>query len=146
MSRSGYSDDCESWDLIRWRGAVKSAIRGFRGQAFLQELRKALDELPEHRLIDQSLVAGDGVCALGAVAKRRALDVSEVDPEDRERVASTLGIPMALAAEIMWLNDDEWYGRRETPEARWKRMRDWVEGQLDPDNRGGADHRNADGG
>ena len=22
MSRSGYSDDCDQWDLIRWRGAV----------------------------------------------------------------------------------------------------------------------------
>lgn len=33
MSRSGYSEDLDMWDLIRWRGAVKSALRGKRGQA-----------------------------------------------------------------------------------------------------------------
>ena len=38
MSRSGYSDDLDNWDLIRWRGQVSSAIRGKRGQGFLREL------------------------------------------------------------------------------------------------------------
>jgi len=47
MSRSGYSDDCDDqWSLICWRGAVKSAIRGKRGQAFLKEMLAALDALP----------------------------------------------------------------------------------------------------
>lgn len=32
MSRCGYSDDYDQWALIRWRGAVESAIRGKRGQ------------------------------------------------------------------------------------------------------------------
>ncbi|KGC50992.1 hypothetical protein DO66_5867 [Burkholderia pseudomallei] len=36
MSRSGYSDDCGGWSLIRWRGAVNSAIKGARGQKFLR--------------------------------------------------------------------------------------------------------------
>jgi hypothetical protein len=40
MSRSGYSDDLENWSLIRWRGAVASAIRGRRGQAFLRERQR----------------------------------------------------------------------------------------------------------
>ncbi len=26
MSRYGHSEDCEGWDLIRWRGAVNQAI------------------------------------------------------------------------------------------------------------------------
>lgn len=43
MSRSGYNDDCDGWALIRWRGAVNSAINGKRGQAFLRELVAALD-------------------------------------------------------------------------------------------------------
>ena len=34
MSRSGYTDECDGWELVRWRGAVNSAIRGKRGQAF----------------------------------------------------------------------------------------------------------------
>jgi len=43
MSRSGYVDngDIEQWDLIRWRGAVASAIRGKRGE----ELRAKIAEL-----------------------------------------------------------------------------------------------------
>lgn len=34
MSRSGYSDDCESqWSWIKWRGQVASTINGKKGQA-----------------------------------------------------------------------------------------------------------------
>ncbi len=36
MSRSGYQDDCEGLNL--YRGTVRRAIRGKRGQAFLREL------------------------------------------------------------------------------------------------------------
>lgn len=59
MSRSGYSDDYDgdNWDLIRWRGAVTSAIRGKRGQAFLREALAALDAMPEKQLIAGDLVA-----------------------------------------------------------------------------------------
>ena len=57
MSRSGYVDDmCDEWALIRYRGAVKSAIRGKRGQAFLREMLAALDAMPEKRLISGALV------------------------------------------------------------------------------------------
>ena len=35
MSRSGYSDGLDEWAMIRWRGAVKSAIRGARGRAII---------------------------------------------------------------------------------------------------------------
>lgn len=57
MSRSGYTEDCDGWDLIRWRGAVASAIRGKRGQAFLREALAALDAMPEKQLISHDLVA-----------------------------------------------------------------------------------------
>jgi hypothetical protein len=44
MSRSGYDESCDdNWGLICWRGAVASALRGRRGQAFLRELVDALD-------------------------------------------------------------------------------------------------------
>ena len=36
MSRSGYTDECEYLDL--YRGKVERAIKGKRGQKFLQEL------------------------------------------------------------------------------------------------------------
>jgi hypothetical protein len=127
MSRSGYSDDCGGWDLIRWRGAVTSAMRGERGQAFLREMADALDAMPEKRLIPSALVCADGVCAMGAVAAARQLSTEKVDEYDRDAIAALLGIAPALAAEIASENDNDFGWRRdETPEQRWERMRNWV--------------------
>ncbi len=56
MSRSGYSEDGDQWQMIKWRGAVASAFRGRRGQAFLREMRDALDALPVKRLLRDELV------------------------------------------------------------------------------------------
>jgi hypothetical protein len=161
MSRSGYTDDCDdNWALIRWRGAVASAIRGSRGQAMLREVAEALDALPEKRLAAESLVTADGeYCTLGALGRARGIDMIPIDPEDRQAVAHTFGVAEALAAEIMYLNDeyiDDWkwikveicgpvrpgypdYGRRRrsvrvknerAAEQRWQYMRDWVAKQI----------------
>jgi hypothetical protein len=129
MSRSGYTDDCDQniyW--INWRGAVKSAIRGKRGQAFLQEMLQAMAALPERKLIDTDLERDGAVCAIGAVGRARGVDMSKLDPEDRETVAATFGISPALAAEIVYMNDEVRY--KETPEERFDRMRRWVESEL----------------
>lgn len=128
MSRSGYSCDYDEWALIRWRGAVASAIRGRRGQEFLKEMLTALDELPEKKLIAHELEAQGSVCAIGAVGKRRGVDMSKLDPEDRETVAHTFGIAPAMAAEIVWMNDEVWH--QETPEHRYERIRKWVKDQI----------------
>ncbi|WP_076903015.1 hypothetical protein [Burkholderia pseudomallei] len=130
MSRSGYSDDCGGWSLIRWRGAVNSAIKGARGQKFLRELAAALDAMPEKRLIANELRSADGeFCTLGVLGDVRGIEMSRLDPDDRDSVAEAFGIAPALAAEIVFENDDAcWYG--EKPEARWKRMRQWVESNL----------------
>ena len=127
MSRSGYVDDMEDqWALIRWRGAVKSAIRGNRGQSFLKEMADALDALPKKALCANDIVTPDGaVCALGAVAVRRGLPVDDLDPEDSEAVAEAFGISDALAREIVFLNDEAVWSR-ETEEQRFQRMRAWV--------------------
>lgn len=130
MSRSGYSDYDDysgnpEWARIRWRGAVHSALCGKRGQAFLRELKDALDQLEAKRLIADDLVRDGEVCALGAVARARGVDLSGVDPEDYETVAGTLGVAPAMAQEIMWLND-ELYDRK-TPEERYRLMKKWVE-------------------
>jgi len=131
MSRSGYSDDCDGWSLIRWRGAVASAIRGYRGQAFLRELVKALDALPEKKLIAGDLKAPDGqVCALGSVAAVRGVDVSDLDVYDREAVAKRLGIAPALAAEIMFENDGDFFYGKMDPEERFRRVREWAVAQI----------------
>lgn len=107
MSRSGYSDDCDGWALIRWRGAVNSAIKGKRGQAFLREVLATLDAMPEKRLVADSFhdqVEGQ-FCTLGAVGAARGLDMAPLEDADREYVAKAFGITQALAAEIMYEND-----------------------------------------
>ena len=146
MSRSGYSDDYdyEQWQGIMWRGAVASAFRGKRGQAFLREMLAALDALPEKRLISRELVAGsdpnfigpvraDEVCALGAVGKARGLDMTGIDPEDHDTVAGKFDVAHAMACEIMFENDEAGgYWKEETPEDRFSRMRRWIAGQIRP--------------
>lgn len=131
MSRSGYSDDCDfdHWAHICWRGAVASAIRGKKGQAFLRELRDALDEMPEKRLIAEELVQEGEACALGVVALRRGIDVTEIDAYDHYSIHVPFGISNALAREIIWENDESW-PRPKTPEERWRKVRWWVESQI----------------
>lgn len=131
MGRAGYTDDCDDqWALIRWRGAVKSAIRGKRGQAFLKETLAALDALPEKRLITDTIEDEGSYCTLGAVARARGSDLNG-DLYDAEAMAGMLGVPHALAAEIVYEND-EWF-QYETPEQRFERMRKWVAAQIKDD-------------
>lgn len=152
MSRSGYSDDCEDqWSWICWRGAVKSAIRGKRGQAFLLEALAALDALPDPKLIKNDLIKLPRplpsweqnrnpmwfweentelgmVCTLGAVGLLRQINMADVDPEDDESVCALFGIPNALAREIMFMNDEAWW--RATPEERFVKMREWIVSEI----------------
>ena len=159
MSRAGYCDDID--DPLaegRWRAAVRSAMRGKRGQAFLREALAALDAMPDKRLVrehlvfdgfqprwrdgDEVIVGGDvltdrtgaimpmgSVCLLGAVGQSRGMDMSKLDPDDMETVAPTFGIADAMAREIVYWNDEGGlYG--ETPEHRWQRMREWVASSI----------------
>ena len=128
MNRSGYSDDGDNWQLIKWRGQVASSIRGKRGQAFLRELVEALDAMPEKRLIADDLQSGDNVCAIGSVGVRRGIDMSKFDPDDYDGIAASFGITHQLVREIEWMNDDGLW--RATPERRWQFMRDWAVSQL----------------
>lgn len=115
--------------MIRWRGAVASAIRGKRGQAFLKEMLAAMDALPEKRLIARELEKEGEVCALGSVGRLRRLDMSEIDPDDREAVAGNFGVPYSLACEVMYENDEGSWSY-ETPEQRFVRVRKWVEQRV----------------
>lgn len=135
MSRAQYDDCLDSWDLIRWRGAVAQATRGARGQAFLREMLAALDAMPEKRLIRNELVRADGaVCALGAVACARGLDASKIEPEEPEQVAGAFGIAPALAREIAYENDETHVMRGDAlydeGERLWRHMRAWVQKQI----------------
>ncbi len=140
MSRSGYVDDIDNWQQIKWRGQVASAIRGKRGQKLLTDLLAALDAMPEKSLIAHELETKDGeVCALGALAKVRGIDMQKLDPEEPEEVATAFGIAPQLAREIVYMNDEYFDGAWNdstkryddiTPEERWKRMRAWVAAQI----------------
>jgi hypothetical protein len=135
MSRHGFTDDCDdNLAAGRWAGRVASAIRGKRGQAFLRELRDAMDAMPEKRLISEELVTADGeCCALGCVAKARGLDVSMVDPEESEVVANLFGIAECLAREVVYQNDEAWSRGEMTPEKRWSIVRRWVDEKIKAD-------------
>jgi hypothetical protein len=126
MSRSGYCDDFDDPLILgRWRGQVASAIRGKRGQALLRDLLASLDAMPSKRLITDELETVDGeFCALGVLGKSRGMDMTNIDPEDPDRVGKEFGIAHQLAAEIVYMNDEGYYA--ETPEKRWERMREWV--------------------
>ncbi len=131
MSRSGYSDDGDYAAANLWENIVNRSIKGKRGQAFLAELAKAMDEMPDKKLIADDLVTETGeVCAIGVVCKARGLNVSAIDKDCRYDVGNLLGIAPTLAAEIEYQNDEADRSYMETPEQRWVRMRKWVAKQL----------------
>jgi hypothetical protein len=125
MSRSNYSDNCDN--LALWRQAVVRATKGYRGQHLLRQLRDALDAMPTKRLIADAIQNENGeVCAFGALDPH-------VKHYEAEELAKHFGVARALAAEIVYQNDEaeRWrYGANETPEQRWARMRAWVDEQI----------------
>lgn len=134
MSRACYSDgdDNPDYPLALWRGAVLSAIRGKRGQAFLRELLAAMDAMPEKRLIADKLVDGEQVCAIGTVGRARGIKMDWIDPESYDVIAGQFGISEALVREIEYENDEGglYSLNGETPEQRWVRVRKWVEKEI----------------
>jgi len=129
MSRSGYDYDGDTWAMVRWRGAVNSASKGKRGQAFFKELLEALDAMPKKRLIADELQENGEFCVLGVLGNARGMDMDKIDPHYPEQVSAEFGIACALAQEVVYMNDEGCY-MTETPEVRWNRMRIWVEGQI----------------
>lgn len=126
MSRSGYVDECDdNWSMICWRGAVKSAIRGKRGQKFLTELLEALDNMTSKRLIKDELEYKGEFCALGVIGLSRGVDMENLDPDDSLEVAKEFNIAESLAREIVFENDEGTIFI-ENSEQRWVRVRAWV--------------------
>lgn len=154
MSRSGYCDDCDDpLAFGRYRQAVKRALEGKRGQALLRELVQALDEMNDKRLYAGSFATpAGGFCTLGVLGAKRGTkmdDLGDGDDCDPATVGQRFGIAPAMAAEIMWMNDeyavDEWKWvdvencrpvlvRNDNHAAeRWQRMRAWVGENLKTD-------------
>lgn len=94
-------------------------------------MKIALDLMHKKRLIPNKLITKTGeVCALGAVGRLKGLNMSKVDPEDRDQVAKLFDIAPALAAEIAYKNDQNHGYINETPEEKWSRVRKWVDENI----------------
>lgn len=159
MSRSGYIDEDDDGMAGLWRGAVRSALQGKRGQATLQALAEAMDAMPVKTLAANSLVTADGeFCTLGVLGQSRGMDMSQIDPEDWNAVAKAFGIAPTMVREIVYMNDEHYtpydyqrveicgplrpYRDERHPWARvdhsdpggsrWRHMRKWVSEQLEP--------------
>ena len=137
MSRSGYDDECDNWQLVMYRGAVNSALRGQRGQRFLRELVEALEALPERRLVEGDFEVEGSYCALGALGQRRGLDLSDLDPEDARSVAERFDIAESLAREVVYINDEKllWPRGNEGQERRWEIVHSWAKSHIKPEEK-----------
>lgn len=126
-----------------WERAQKLALSGKRGRQVLRELEEALLAMPEKRLISGYLCRGGAVCALGALAVKRKVDLGLARPDALGRVEADmagrmasegldledetahntidyarheLGMRPALASAIAFQNDESAY--RVSPEER----------------------------
>lgn len=135
---------------------IQQALRGKKGKKFLIELEAALLALPEKRLAkgvmsaanehpDSKRNSKNDVCALGAVALKRAMTAGKAreealkeladkfDPEESEwktqkQAAQEVGISHPLAYAIIYRNDE--YCHSDTPEKRYSRVLEWVQAKI----------------
>lgn len=126
--RCDYSDECyDAWASIRWSGALKSGIRGKRGQLFLKRLLEVLESMPTQELISNKLEVDGQFCALGAIGHDMGHDMSEFDIDDTERLCEIFDISDALLREIMFINDGYLLSlTQDTPYGRWVKVKLWV--------------------
>lgn len=132
MNRISYCDE-EGWpgQFDLWQANCLRSLRGKQGQKELLVLQEALLALPEKRLIHGSLVDEDGeVCAIGAYAKAKGLDIQSFDPEEEtDAVGIQAGMPRLVAWKVVEINDFQLHSHF-TPEERYTKMLAWVERQL----------------
>ena len=135
MSRSGYTYDEDELSWI-YRGSVERAIRGKRGQRALVDFVAALDAMPAKELISNSFSTECGVCALGALAAHRRVDMSDLEVQsdewgpdivDAETVGDRLDIAPSMAREVMFENDEA----PSDPNERWAWMRRWAVSRIE---------------
>lgn len=131
-----------------WMHAYGRAVKSKRGQAFLKEMKTALEVIPNHRLISSSWCEESGVCALGAVAVKREVDATgqaweetkatlipvfgqgETDDLRRssEFAVDEFGVQRTIAWEVAQENDGG--VGNETSADRWQRMYDFVNSMI----------------
>ena len=141
MSRYCDSDDYdwEPWMEGQAAGAMRSAIRGRRGQQLLRDLIAGLDALPVPELAAGALEDPETgcVCALGAVRRVRGAETvplrfDPTDPDiDWRDLAKPFDISETLANAVVSQNE---YGSERNDEQsrriRWQSVRAWAVGNL----------------
>lgn len=156
--RISYSDDEDyPGQFNLWQANCRRSLQGKVGQTELRELEAALLALPEKRLIHGALTNDEGdVCAIGAYARHKGVDLSKFDPEyESDDVGIAAGMPRLVAWSVVALNDlqiDGYYRYAEgpslepyrsysehrgvwtyfeyTPEERYEKVLAWVRGKL----------------
>lgn len=118
--------ECESNYAYLWPARVQQVIDGKRGQRILRELIDALLALPERRLIAGAIAKHGEVCAVGALAKKRGVELTterdviidgkwgkhvfdewEGGDQETAELGASLGMTWTLAWEIGYKNDVE---------------------------------------
>ncbi len=142
MTRYCDSDDYyEPWMEGQAAGALRSAIRGRRGQRLLRDLIAGLDALPVPELSAGSLEDPETgcVCALGAVRLHRGkqnvpLDFDPTDDDiDWRWLAKPFDISQTLSHAVVSAN--EYADKRNDEDSRrrrWKDVRAWAVSHLLP--------------
>jgi hypothetical protein len=131
MSRLNYSEDEDfPGQFELWQANCERSLHGKEGQAELRELHAALVSMSDKRLIYGFLQDEEGgVCAIGAYAQHKGMDLSKFDPEDEtDAVGVEGGMPRLVAWKVVEMNDIMF--DRLTPEQRYEKMLSWVESKL----------------
>lgn len=133
MSRISYCDEEDfAGQFELWQANCRRSLQGKRGQEELRLLRDSLLALPKKRLIHGALIDEENgeVCAIGAYARHKGLDLKKYDPEDEtDAVGIEAGMPKLAAWKVVEMNDEQYHSGF-TPEQRYEAMLGWVERQL----------------
>jgi hypothetical protein len=127
--------DAEPWMYGQQVGALKSALRGQRGQRLLRDLVAGLDSLPTPELSAGALEdeATGCCCAFGAVRRYRGAAAVPLwfHPMEEDLDPPHFAEPFDVAPALTWAvvaANEEWstsnkeaYRRR-----RWERVRAWA--------------------
>jgi hypothetical protein len=140
MSRLCEGDgDWEPWMDGQRAGALRSAIRGRRGQQFLRDLVSALDALPEPELSAGALEDKETgcCCAFGAVRRHRGAESAPLGfhPMEEDVTPDRLTEPFDVSPTLAWavVSANEGWCSSNSPQARRQRFRDvrrWAAAKL----------------
>lgn len=104
---------------------MSSALKGKRDQAFLIDPRDAMDAMPNKSAWWRTRLKLTGSSAPSVFSSaKRSIEMSVIDAHCRETVSGVFRIAPAMAAEVVFENDE--CGWNETSEQRWQRMRKWI--------------------